>query len=68
MKEKTVREWATECYSPEKLKNFFNWFEGNFTKFGEDHKVHIVALDEPVSEWTFQAYWDDFERLCEYCR
>jgi len=65
---KTVRQWATECYSPEKLKNFLYWFKGTHTRFGEDHKIHVVDFDDTVDEWTFQAYRDDFERWCNYCR
>lgn len=66
--QKTVRQWATECYSPEKLDNFLRWFKDNHTKFGKDHKIHIVDIDEYVDDGTFNAYWDDFERWCNYCR
>jgi hypothetical protein len=47
---KTVRQWATECYSPEKLKNFLYWFKGTHTRFGEDHKIHVVDFDDIVDE------------------
>jgi hypothetical protein len=28
----------------------------------------VVDFDDTVDEWTFQAYRDDFERWCNYCR
>lgn len=60
-KDLTLKQWAYSCMSPEKAKDFMEYFEGRLAKI-IDKKVRLLNEEDIVPENQFFALCDDYEK------